>query len=94
MRRIKQYSASKIYPQLLLHTLRLIVKLPAIPIHYIGVDDIMVEGIGWAYHSAVLNKYMKVFPTQMVEDAIGVAVVTPCILQNLPILVQEIEKKY
>ena len=94
MWRIKQYSAGKIYPQLLLHTLRLIIKLPAVPIHYIGGNDIVDERIGWAYHFVVLNKYMEMFPAHMVEDVIGVAVVTPCILQNLPIHDQEIKKKY
>jgi hypothetical protein len=45
----------------------------------------VVEGVGWARarHSSVLNQSKEVFPAQKVEDTIGVAVVTPCILHNL-----------
>jgi hypothetical protein len=94
MRLIKQYSARKTYPQLLLHPLRLVVEFPAVPIYCIGGDSVVVEGVGWARHSGVLNKSREMFPAQKAEDAIGEAAVTPCTLQNLPRPVQVIKKKY
>jgi hypothetical protein len=84
MLHIKQYNARKTYPQLLLHPLRLVVELHVVPIHCIEGEGVVIEGIGRAHHSGVLNKSREVFPTQKVKDAIGVATVTPCILQNLP----------
>jgi hypothetical protein len=45
MRLIKQYSASKTYPQLLLHPLHLVVELSVVPIYCIGGDDVVVEGV-------------------------------------------------
>jgi hypothetical protein len=92
MQHIKQYSASKTYPQLLLHPLRLVVELPAVPIYCIGGDGVVVEGEGWARHSGVLNHSREVFPAQKAEDTIGVAAVTPCTLHNLPRPVQVIKK--
>jgi hypothetical protein len=83
MQRIKQYNVRNTYPHLLLHMFHLVLKLPIILIHYIFGDNVVVEGIGWARHSSVLNKSREVFPTQKAENAIGVVVVTPCILQNL-----------
>lgn len=73
MQHIKQYSARKTYPQLLLHPLRLVVELSIISIHCIGGDSVVVEGINQAHHSGILNKSRKVFPAQKPEDAIGVA---------------------
>ena len=84
MQHIKQYSARKTYPQLLLHPLHLVLELPVVPIHYIGGDGVVVEGIGRARHSDVFNKSREVFPAQKVKEAIGVAVVTPSILHTLP----------
>jgi hypothetical protein len=84
----------KTYPQLLLHLLHLVVELFVVSIHCIGGDGVVIEGIGWAHHSGVLNKSREVFLTRKAKDAIGVAVVTPCILQNLPRPVQVIKKKY
>jgi hypothetical protein len=92
IRHILQYS--KTYPQLLLHPLRLVIEFPVVLIYCIGGDDVVVEGVGWSHHSGVLNQSREVFPAQKVEDAIGVAVVTPCILHNLPRPVQVINKKY
>jgi hypothetical protein len=63
MRRIKQYSVRNTYPQLLLHLLCLVVEFPIVPIYCIGSDGVMVEGIGRAYHSGVLNKSREVFST-------------------------------
>jgi hypothetical protein len=37
----------------------------------------VVEGIGHAHHSGVLNKSREVFLAQKAEDAIVVATVTP-----------------
>jgi hypothetical protein len=71
MQCIKQYSARKIYPQLLLHLLRLDIELLDVSIHCIRSDDVVVEGIGQTHHSSVLNKSKEVFPIQKVEDAIG-----------------------
>jgi hypothetical protein len=36
----------------------------------------VVEYVGWAHHSNVVNKSRKVFPTQKADDAIRVATVT------------------
>jgi hypothetical protein len=66
----------------LLHLLHLVVEFPVVPI---GGNVVEVEGVGWTRHSGVLNK---------AEDAIGVAIVTPCILHNLSRHVQVIKKKY
>jgi hypothetical protein len=78
----------------LLHPLCLGVEFPIITIYCIGGDDIVVEGVGWAYHFGVLNQSREVFPAQKDKDAIGVAVVTSCILHNLPRPVQVIKKRY
>jgi hypothetical protein len=75
MRHILQYR--KTYPQLLLHPLRLVVEVPVIPIYFIGGDGVVVEGVGWARHSSILNQSKEVFPAQMAENAIGVVVVSP-----------------
>jgi hypothetical protein len=82
MRHILQYS--KTYSQLLLHPLRLVVEFPAVSIYCIEGDDIVVEAVGRARDSSVLNQSREVFPTQKAQNAIGVAAVTPCILHNLP----------
>jgi hypothetical protein len=74
MRHILHYS--KTYPQLLLHPLRLVVEFPVIPVYCIRDDGVVVEGVGWARHSGVLNQSREVFPTQQADDAIGVAAVT------------------
>ena len=92
MRHILHYT--KTYPQLLLHPLRLVIEFPAVPVYCIGGDGVVVQGVGWARHSGVLNQSREVFPAQQAEDAIGVAVVTPCILHNLPRPSQVINKKY
>jgi hypothetical protein len=81
MQHILQYN--KTYPQLLLHPLRVVVAFPVVPFYCIGGDAVVVEGVGWARHSSILNQSREVFPAQKVGDAIGVAVVTPCILYNL-----------
>ena len=94
MRLIKQYSARKTYPQLLLHPLRLVVELSAVPIYCIGGDGVVVEGEGWARHSGVLHKSREVFPAQQAEDVVGGATMTPSIIQNRPRPVQVINKKY
>jgi hypothetical protein len=59
-----------------------------------GGDGIVVEAIGWACHSSVLNKSREVFPAQQAEDAIGVATMTLSIIHNRPRDVQVINKKY
>jgi hypothetical protein len=92
MRHILHYS--KTYPQLLLHSLCLVVEFPAVPVYCIRGDDVVVEGVGWDHHSGVLNQSREVFPAQKAEDAIGVAAVTPCILHNLSRPIQVINKKY
>jgi hypothetical protein len=46
MQHIKQYSARKTYPQLLLHSLCLVVEFSVISIYCIGGDDVVVEGVG------------------------------------------------
>jgi hypothetical protein len=78
----------------LLHPLRLVVEFLAIPINYIGGDGVVVEGVGWARHSSILNQSREVFPAHKAVDAIGVVAVTPCILNNLLRHVQVINKKY
>jgi hypothetical protein len=75
MRHILYYS--KTYPQLLLHPLCLVAEFPVIPVYCIGGGDVVVEGVGWARHSDVLNQSREVFLAQQAEDAIGVAAVTP-----------------
>jgi hypothetical protein len=78
---------SKTYPELLLHPLRLVVEFPVVLVYCIGGDDIVVEGVGWARHSGILNQFREVFPTQQADDAIGVATMTPSILHNHPRLI-------
>jgi hypothetical protein len=62
MRLIKQYSARKTYPQLLLHPLRLVVELSVVPIYCIESDSVVVEGVCWPRHSGILDKSREVFP--------------------------------
>jgi hypothetical protein len=78
----------------LLHPLRLVIEFPAVSIYFIGGDGVVVEGVGWAHHSGVLNQSREVFPAQQAEDAIRVATMTPSILHNHPRPVQVINKKY
>jgi hypothetical protein len=78
----------------LIHPLRLVIEFPAVPVYCIGGDGIMVEGVGWARHSIVLNQSREVFPAQQPEDAIGEATMTPSIIHNHPRHVQVINKKY
>jgi hypothetical protein len=91
MRHILHYS--KTYPQLLLHPLCLVVEFSVFPVYCIGGDGVVIEGVGWARHSGVLNQSREVFPAQQAEDAIGIAVMTPSILHNHPRHVQVINKK-
>jgi hypothetical protein len=77
----------------LLHSLRLVVEFPVVPVYCIGGDNVVVEGVGWTRHSVVLNQFREMFPAQKVEYVIGVAAVTPRILHNLPRPVQVINKK-
>jgi hypothetical protein len=53
MRHILHYS--KTYPQLLLYPLCLVVEFPVVSVYCIGGDDVVVEGVGWARHSGILN---------------------------------------
>jgi hypothetical protein len=92
MRHILHYS--KTYPQLLLHSLHLVVEFPVVPIYCIGSDGLVVEGVGWARHSNVLIQSREVFLAQQARDTIGVSAMTPSILHNLPRPVQVINKKY
>jgi hypothetical protein len=69
MRHILHYT--KTYPQLLLHPLRLVIEFLAVSVYCIRGDDIVVEGIGWARHSGVLNQSREVFLAQQAEDVIG-----------------------
>ena len=92
MRHILHYT--KTYPQLLLHPLRLVIEFPVVPVYYIGGDGVVVEGVGWARHSDILNQSKEVFPAQQPEDAIGEATMTPSIIHNRPRPVQVINKKY
>jgi hypothetical protein len=78
----------------LLHPLRLVIELPAIPVYCIRGDDIVVEGEGWARHSGVLHQFKEVFPAQQAEDAIRGATMTPSIIHNRPRPIQVINKKY
>jgi hypothetical protein len=59
-----------------------------------GGDGVVIEAVGWAYHSGVLNQSREVFPAQQAEDAIGVATMTPSIIHNRPRPIQVINKKY
>jgi hypothetical protein len=56
----------------LLHPLRVVIEFPAILVYCIGGDGVVVEGVGWASQSDVLNQSREVFPVQQAEDAIGV----------------------
>jgi hypothetical protein len=78
----------------LLHPLCLVIEFSAVPVYCIGGDGVLVEGVGWARHSGVLNQSREVFPVQQTDDAIGVATMTPSILHNRPRPVQVINKKY
>jgi hypothetical protein len=78
----------------LLHPFCLGIEFLAVPVYYIGGDGVVVEAVGWARHSGVLNQSRKVFPAQQTEDAIGVTTVTPSIIHNRPRPVQVINKKY
>jgi hypothetical protein len=68
---------TKTYPQLLFHPLRLVIEFSIVPVYYIRCDGVVVEGVGWARHSCVLNQSREVFPAQQAEDANGVATMTP-----------------
>jgi hypothetical protein len=92
MRHILHYT--KTYPHLLLHPLRLVIEFPVVPVYCIGGDGVVVESVGWARHSGVLNQSREVFPAQQAEDAIGEATMTPRITHNCPRPVQVINKKY
>jgi hypothetical protein len=50
--------------------LRLVVEYPIVSIYYIGDDNMVVEGIGRARHSGVLNNAREMFPTKNTEHAI------------------------
>jgi hypothetical protein len=78
----------------LLHPLRFVIEFPAVPVYCIGDDGVVVEGVGWARHSSVLNQSRKVFPAQQAEDAIGEATMTPSIIHNRPRPIQVINKNY
>jgi hypothetical protein len=78
----------------LLHSLRLVIEFPAISVYCIRGDDVVVEAVGWARHSGILNQYREVFPAQQAEDVIGVATMTPSILHNCTRPIQVINKKY
>jgi hypothetical protein len=92
MRYILHYT--KTYTQLLLHSLCLVIEFSVVPVYCIGGVGVVVEGVGWARHSGVLNQSREVFPSQQAEDAIGEATMTPSIIHNRPRLVQVINKKY
>jgi hypothetical protein len=92
MRHILHYT--KTYPQLLFHPLHLVIEFLAVPVYCIGGDGVVVEGVGWARHSGVLNQSREVFPAQQAEDAIGEAMMIPSIIHNRPRPVQVINKKY
>jgi hypothetical protein len=76
----------------LLHPLRLVIEFPVVPVYCIGGDGVVVEGVGWARHSGVLNQSREVFPAQQAEDAIGGATMTPSIIHNRPRPIQVIIK--
>jgi hypothetical protein len=78
----------------LLHLLCLVIEFPAVTVYCIGGDGVVVEGVGWACHSSVLNQSREVFPAQQAKDAIGEATMTPSIIHNRPRPVQVINKKY
>jgi hypothetical protein len=78
----------------LLHPLRLVIEFPAVLVYYIVGDGVVVEGVGWARHSSVLNQSREVFPAQQAKDAIGEATMTPSIIHNCPRPVQVINRKY
>jgi hypothetical protein len=64
MRHILHYI--KTFPQLLLHLLRLVIEFSVVPVYYIGGDGIVVEGVGWARHSDVLNQSREVFGVALI----------------------------
>jgi hypothetical protein len=78
----------------LLHPLRFVIEFSVVPVYCIGGDSVVVEGVGWARHSDILNQSKEVFPAQQAEDAIRVATMTPNILHNRPRPVQVTNKKY
>jgi hypothetical protein len=78
----------------LLHLLHLVIEFPAVPVYCIRGDGVVVEGVGWARHSGVLNQSREVFLALQPEDAIGEATMTPSIIHNRPRPVQVINKKY
>jgi hypothetical protein len=78
----------------LLHPLRLVIEFPVVPVYCIEGGDVVVEAVGWAHHSGILNQSREVFPAQQAEDAIRVATMTPSIIHNRPRPVQVINKKY
>jgi hypothetical protein len=78
----------------LLHPFRLVIEFSAVPVYCIGGNGVVVEGVGWARPSDVLNQFREVFPAQHDEDAIGEATMTPNIIHNRPRPVQVINKKY
>jgi hypothetical protein len=78
----------------LLHSLCLVIEFPTVPVYCIGGDCLVVEGVGWAHHSGILNQSREVFPAQQAEDAIGEATMTPSIIHHHPRPVQVINKKY
>jgi hypothetical protein len=78
----------------LLHPLRLVIEFLVVPVYCIGGDGIVVEDVGWARHSNILNQSREVFPAQQDEDAIGEATMTPSKIHNHPRPVQVINKKY
>jgi hypothetical protein len=78
----------------LLHSLRLVIEFSAVPVYCIGDDGVVVEDVGWARHSGVLNQSREVFPALQAEDAIGEATMTPTTIHNRPKPVQVINKKY
>jgi hypothetical protein len=78
----------------LLHSLRLVIEFSAVPVYRIGGDGVVVEGVGWARHSSILNQFREVFPAQQADDAIREATMTPNIIHNRPRPVQVINNKY
>jgi hypothetical protein len=81
MRHILHYI--KTYPQLLLHPLCLVIEFSTVPVYCIGGDSVVVEVVGWTHHTSVLNQSREVFSAQQAEDAIGVATMTPNIIQTV-----------
>jgi hypothetical protein len=53
MRHILHYS--KTYPQLLLHSLCLVVEVTVVPVYCIRGDSIVVKDVGWARHYDILS---------------------------------------